>query len=363
MKLNRVFLERLSGAFALTALAALTLVGTNARAQAMAGGAGNCAQVDVVKVQEYAGIIQNLVPWAAIDQGIFKKYCLEAKMTQFPSGPAALAASLQGGLDFISLAPDTVYVPVSQGFDLKIVAFMNDTVHYVLVVGKDVPLPHKSEGYPGVMKDLVGKRIGVNALGSTTDILAKANFIGAGLDYTQATWVAYGPPIAGIAALLNGSLDAVEFFGDGMDIAVAATGGTIVGDLRDPNTKTSPQIAALRGSSLLWAAQTAFVKANPDLIRRFARANNEAIEWIKTPNNFEAVVKIVRERAPSPPGVADPEALLRERVKRYIPQENARGSMRALKAWSDWDVTMKRIPKPADIDSLLWETAREMIIP
>lgn len=330
---------------------------------AMAQAPTACAKVDVIKVQEYAGIIQNLVPWAAIDQGIFKKYCLEAKMTQFASGPAALAASLQGGLDFISLAPDTVYVPVSQGFDLKIVAFMNDTVHYVLVVGKDVPLPHKAEGYPAVMKDLIGKKIGVNALGSTTDILAKSNFDAAGLDYKQANWVAYGPPVAGIAALQNGSLDAVMFFGDGMDIAAAVTGGTIVGDLRDPNTKASPQIAALRGSSLLWAAQAAFVRANPDLVRRFARANNEAIDWIKDPKNFEAVVKIVREKAPSPPGVADPEALLRERVRRYIPQENSRASMRALKAWSDFDVAMKRIPKPADIDSLLWETAREMVIP
>ena len=73
--------------------------------------------------------------------------------------------------------------------------------------------------------------------------------------------------IARIAGLQNGSLDAAMFFGDGMDIAAAAIGGTIVGDLRDPATKASPQIAALRGSSLLWASQTAFVKANPGLSR------------------------------------------------------------------------------------------------
>lgn len=363
MKMHRILFESVARTGRLAGFAMLLLVGFGAHAQPAATGGGACAKVDVVKVQEYTGIIQNLVPWAAIDQGFFKKHCLEAKMTSYPSGPAALAASLQGGLDFISLAPDTVYVPVSQGFDLKIVAFMNDTIHYVLVVGKHVPLPHKNEGYPAVMKDLIGKKIGVNALGSTTDILARADFIGAGIDPNQATWIAYGPPAAGIAGLQSGSLDAAKFFGDGMDIAVAATGGTIVGDPRDPNTKISPQIAALRGSSLLWASQAAFVKENPDVVRRFARANNEAIAWIKDPKNFDAVVKIVRERAPSPPGVVDPEGLLRERVKRYVPQVNSRAPMRALKAWSDWDVTMKRIPKPADIDSLLWETAREMIVP
>lgn len=344
-------------------LTTLSMVTVGLAASPVHAQAPACAKVDTIKVQEYPGLIQNLVPWSALDQGLFKKYCLEAKMTSFPSGPAALAASLQGGLDFISLAPDTVYVPVSQGFDLKIVAFMNDTVHYALVVGKHVQLPPKSAGFEAMMKALVGKKIGVNALGSTTDILAKSNFTAAGLDYTQVNWIAYGPPTAALAALQNGSLDAAMFFGDGMDIAAAATGGTIAADLRDPNTKASPLMESMRGASLLWAAQGAFIRANPDVVRRFARANNEAIEWIKDPKNFDSVLRIVREKAPSPPGVADPEGLLRQRARNYIPQENARGSLRALKAWSDWDVLMKRIPKPADVDGLLWDTAKEMLAP
>ncbi len=322
-----------------------------------------CAKVDTIKVQEYPGLIQNLVAWSALDGGFFKKHCLDAKMTSFPSGPAALAASLQGGLDFISLAPDTVYVPVSQGFDLKIVAFMNDTVHYALVAGKHMQLPPKSEGFPAMMKALSGKKIGVNALGSTTDILAKSNFTVANLDFNQANWIAYGPPTAAIAGLQNGSLDAAMFFGDGMDIAAAATGGSIVVDLRDPNVTASPLMSSMKGCALLWAAQGNFVRSNPEVVRRFAQANNEAIAWIKDPKNRDAVLKIVRERAPSPAGVGDPEALLQLRANNYIPQVNSRASMRSLKAWSDWDVLMKRIPKPADIDALVYDTAREMLNP
>lgn len=343
---------------------ALAILGPLAAANAQtAPAAPGCAKLDTIKLQEYPGLIQNLVPWAAVDQGLFRKYCLDAQMTSFPSGPAALAASLQGGLNFISLAPDTIYTPVSQGFDLKIVAFMNDTVHYSLVVGKHVKLPPKSEGFNAMMKALVGKKIGVNALGSTTDILAKSNFTAAGIDYNDVTWIAYGPPAAAIAGLQNAALDGAMFFGDGMDIAAAATGGTIAVDLRDPNQKTFPVMEAMRGAALMWAAQSAWVKANPDIVRRFAKANNEAVAWIKDPKNLDGVLRIVREKAPSPAGVGDPEALLRLRVKNYIPQENANGSMRALKAWSEWDVMMKRIPKPADIDNLLWETAKEMIVP
>jgi len=358
MTLRPVASKLLARLGAVLGFAGCALAGGPVLAQAPA-----CAKVDTIKVQEYPGLIQNLVAWSALDGGFFKKHCLDAKMTSFPSGPAALAASLQGGLDFISLAPDTVYVPVSQGFDLKIVAFMNDTVHYALVAGKHMQLPPKSEGFPAMMKALAGKKIGVNALGSTTDILAKSNFTAAGLDYTQVNWIAYGPPTAAIAGLQNGSLDAAMFFGDGMDIAAAATGGTIAVDLRDPNEKASPLMTSMKGSALLWASQAAFVKSNPEVVRRFAQANNEAIAWIKDPANKDAVLKIVRERAPSPAGVGDPEALLQLRAKNYIPQVNARGSMRSLKAWSDWDVMMKRIQKPADIDNLLWDTAREMLNP
>ena len=341
-----------------TSALAIILISTSlAEAQA------TCAKVDVVKIQEYAGVIQNLVPWVASEQGIFKKHCLDAKMVQIPSAPGAFAATVQGGVDFVSTSPDPAFIIASKGLDIRMVAFMNDTVHYVLVVGKHVPLPHKSEGFPAVMKDLVGKKIGVVALGSTVDNLARANFLAAGLDPNQATWIAYGPTATAIAGLQNGSMDAVELYADGMDIAVAAAGGTIVGDLRDRNVKTIPQIGALRGASLMWGANAAFVEKNPDVVRRFFLANNEAVEWIREPKNFEAIVKLVGEKAPSPAGVADPNGLLRERVKRYVPQVNSKVSMRALKAWSDWDVSLKRIPGPANLDRIIWEGARTMVGP
>ena len=322
-----------------------------------------CAKYDVVKLQVYPGLIQNLVPWVAEAEGFFKKNCLKPQMLSFPSAPAALAASLQGGLNFISVAPDTVYVPVAHGFHLKMVAFMNDTVHYALVAGKNAHLPPSSAGMKAMMKALVGKRIGVNALGSTTDILAKSLFTAEGLNYNDAAWVAYGPASAAIAALDNGSLDAAMFFGDGMDIAAAATGGRIVVDLRDPAIiKSLPLMAGMPGSSLLWVAEDSYIHAHPGIVRRFALANNEAIAWIKQPGNFDKIVKLVGKKAPSPPGVAHPEALLKMRVRRYIPQEDAHATMSSLEAWAKWDVMMKRIPKVPDINSLLSRTAAENVI-
>lgn len=322
-----------------------------------------CTHMDTVKIQEYAGLISNLVPWAAMAQGIFKKHCLDVKMLPIPSAPAAYAASVQGGVDFVSTAPETAYVPATQGMDVKFVAAMNDTVYYALVVRKDLPLPHKSEGYPGIMHDLVGKRVGVNQLGSTTDTLSRANFLAAGLKPDTANWIAYGSPAAGIAGLQSGSLDAAEFFGDGMDIAAAATSGTIVGDLRYADTRTLPLIAKMHGAGLQWAAQASFIKSHPDVVRRFVLANNEAVAWIRNPQHFDAVVKLVGEKTPSPEGMHDPHALLVERVKRYVPQVSSKLSLSALEAWNEWAVKMRRIPKPVDVKSMVWDGAKDMIVP
>lgn len=346
--------------FALGAALGLGIHSNTAMADAAAG---KCASYDEIKIQEYAGSIQNIVPWAALDQGIFKKHCLEAKMVQIPSAPAAFAASIQGGVDFIDTAPDAFFIPASKGLDIKIVAFMNNTPNVALVIGKHVDLPHKDEGYPGIMKDLVGKKVGVNALGSATDLFAKMNFTVAGLDPASANWVAFGPMSAGIAALQNETIDAAEFFSDGMDMAEAAAGAMIVGDLRDTSTKTMPEIAALRGAQLMWAATSDFVEKNPDVVKRFRAANNEAIDWVKAPENLKAVTAIVAMKAPNPGGIENSDEVLALRVNNYLPQLSSTGSRRALESWISWSLELKRLAKPVELDDYVWEGAKESLVP
>lgn len=355
-------LKRIRASIVLPVLA-LAASGVTASVNAASAQSAPCEKYEEVKLQEYAGLIQNIVAWAGIEAGIFKKHCLTALMVPVPSAPAAYAASLQGGVNFVATAPETAMVPFSKGMDIKIVAGMNSTIHYALVVRKDLDLPHEGEGYPTVMNDLIGKRIGVNALGSTTHALARANFSAAGLNPDDANWVAYGAPPAGIAALQNGTVDAIQLWSDGMDIAAALTDGKVIGDLRDPETKTLPVIATMRGASLEWAAQTSYIEANKDVVARFVAANSETIAWIKDPANFDAVVELVRERAPSPEGVADPKALLLQRVERFIPQVSGELSVSALQGWAKFAYENGRVPELIDVQSLIWEGSKDIVVP
>ena len=346
-----------------TALPVLAAIAGGLAVSATDVGAAECEKLDEIKLQEYAGLIQNIVPWAAIEAGIFEKHCLDATMVAIPSGPAGFAASVQGGVNFVSTAPETLMVPFSQGMDVKIVAGMNDTIHYALAVNPNLALPHEKDGYPAVMQDLIGKRIGVNALGSTTNALARANFVAAGLDPDDATWVAYGAPAAGFAALQNGTVDAIQIWSDGMEIVQALVGAKIIGDLRDPELKHLPVVEGMRGAALQWAAQTSFIEANEDVVKRFIAANSEAVAWIRDKANYDKVVDIVRRRAPSPEGIADPEALLIQRVDKFIPQVSDKIDMSAFQAWAQFAYENGRIPELIDAKDVIWSGSADVIVP
>lgn len=310
------------------AMASVVMSGASSAAQAQT----QCQKYDQIKLQEYAGSIINLAPWVGIEKGIFKKYCLEAVLVPIPSAPAGFAAAVQGSVDFVGAFPDGLFVAITKGLDMKIVATSNDTVYYALIVGSHVALSNEAKGYPAIMKDLVGKKIGVNAFGSTTDTIARLNFIHAGLNPNDATWVAYGSVIAGVAALKNRTIDALESYSDGPEITAAITNGKIFGDFRNSATDMPPIIRKMKGAGLVWAAKETFIKANSDVVKRFVAANNEAVEWINNPAHFDEVVSLVGKKTPSPEGVEDPKGLLLARVRAYVPQVSSRiaGSTRIM---------------------------------
>jgi ABC-type nitrate/sulfonate/bicarbonate transport system substrate-binding protein len=218
----------------------------------------SCPKMDTVKVQEYTGYIVNLTTWVAMDQGILRKYCIEPQIVAIPSAPAAFAASVQGGVDFIMSSTDTTFIPASQGLDVKIVGSINNTIFYAMVVGKHLKLTPEQLQYPGVIKALEGKTIGVNTFGASMDGFARYTVRAAGADLAKYKWVAYGAFPNGVAGLTNGTIDAIEASGDAMDIAAAATGGTITADFRDKDTIAKlPQVAAITGANMMWVSPTA----------------------------------------------------------------------------------------------------------
>src|SRR6185312_2760380 len=273
---------------------------------------GTCTKMSPVRVQEWTGDIINLVPWVADATGIFKKHCLDVKMVPLVGGPASLTALVNRTIEYANGAMDSPMRARIRGVDVRMTANMYKENWSVLVARNGLELPHLSEGYPGMMKDFVGKKIGVTQLAATTEAYAKSAFEGAKLNPDSATYVAVGGVATAVPALRGATVDAAMMFGTGPELAEALGVGKIVLDL---SKGIGPEpLRALRGATLSWAAFGPYIDENPEAVAQFTAANNEAIGWILDSKNREEVYKIVGAKMPLPDTV--PNAA--ETLKRIV---------------------------------------------
>jgi NitT/TauT family transport system substrate-binding protein len=341
--------SRLALAIAVAALPSLTAI--PARAQA------RCPNVATVRVQEWTGDIINIVPWIADAKGLFKKHCLDVKFVTLVSGPGSITALVSGSIEFANGAPDNTIRPRSKGVDIRVTSNMYVGQWSALVAGKQLALPHLDEGYPAVMKDLAGKKIGVTVLAGTTEAYVRSAFEGAGIGATSATYVAVGGVSTAVPALTAGLVDAAITGGVFPELAEALGAGRIVLDYRKKGVGPET-VQALRGATLCWNAYGPYVDKNPEVVAAFTQANNEAIAWIQNPQNRNELYRVIGERMPLAISLPNREETLKRIVDIHagllgvgVPRESIAG-------WNRYLLSLKQIPSPIPYDELVWKTGR-----
>ena len=317
--------------------------------------ADTCAKMMDVKIQEWTGDIINIVPWVADDQGMFRKHCVNVQFVPLNSGPGSLAATVGGTIDFANGAPDSIMRSRAQGVDLRLTGNMYAAQWSALVAGNGLDVPHAKGGYPAIMHDLVGKKIGVTVLGGTTEAYVRSSFEGAGLSGTSATFVSVGGVGTAVPALKNGVVDAAMMFGTGPDLAEALGAGKIILDLRKRGVGPA-DVQALWGATLNWAGYGPFIEKNQAAVAAFIAANNEAVIWILNSKNRDAVYGIVKKHMPLPSTLPDPDVTLKK-----IVDANADGlgiglPKASIAGWNQYLVRLKQIKQPFPYDQLVWKT-------
>jgi NitT/TauT family transport system substrate-binding protein len=322
-----------------------------------ASAADACAKKTAARIQEWPGDIINIVPWVAADKGIFERNCMDVKFVPLATGPGALVGLVNGTIDFANGSPDNVMRSREKGVDVRLVANMYSGHWSALVAGNDLALPGEKIGYPAVMKDLAGKKIGVTALGGSTEAYMRQAFEGAGMAPTSATFVAVGGVVTAVPALNGKVVDAAMMFGTGPELAQALGAGRIVVDYRKPGVGPK-SLLALHGSTLTWGGYGPNIEKNPEMVTAFVKANNEAIAWIRNPRNRDELDRIVAKHMPLPDGVPNRDDTLKrivdvnvELLAPGIPRE-------AIDGWNRYLIALKHITKPIAYDDLVWTTGR-----
>lgn len=153
------------------------------------------------------GTIQGaLLPRLGVEQGIFEENGLDVEFAEAKSSPEIAAALASGEIDIASIVPQVALPAIVKGADVRLLMDESDFDGQV-VLGKDVPQSHLGKPYPEPLRDLVGKEVGVAAVGALQEFVIHELMQEAGIDGAEVDFVSVG--FDGENPLAAGQIDAL----------------------------------------------------------------------------------------------------------------------------------------------------------
>lgn len=320
---------------------------------APSGGDPACGEPDEIHLMAAPSSFSQVTALAAVETGLFRKYCLDARLVPVEGANVAFARVLTRTLDVAETSVGELLAARTKDLKVKAVAGASDGVPWALVARAGVPLPNAATGYPAVMKDLAGRTIGVPRLGDGGHRFTSMLFGGA---RTQpGAWVGLAAMPQQLAALDSGAVDAVMLADPGVDVAVAG-GATIAIDLRKPGTGP-PQVQRLGGTYHVKIASEAFLRDRADVVRRYVVASEEIVRWVRDPANFGDVVKYVRAAVTPGRDIPDGDRVFTDVARRYVATVSTSISRRSVEAWYAYEAAASGLKSRVRFEDVVWSEA------
>lgn len=246
------------------------------------------AEVPLVRIQDYPGIIGTLAR-VAVEKGYCTKNGIQCTLTTIPAAPLGVQTLMAGGIE-VALVPSEVAIQsASKGADLKIMGGTFNVNPFMLIVGPSL-FASASKGYPAIMQDLKGKKIGVTSRGAGPEFQTKTLLQSAGMKDDDVTYVAVGSPNTGYPALLNKQVDAVMSFVpfDGFcDVLKTCRIAVMPAKGEGPKVLTD-----LNGAGALYVMLRKDTKQNPATADAFVKALQDADRFTADPANTAELLRI-----------------------------------------------------------------------
>ncbi len=209
----------------------------------------------------------------AESMGYFKAEGLEVTVADFAGGSRALQALVGGSADVVSGAFEHTINMQVKGQRLRAFALQGRAPQIVLGVNtKTMP------GFKN-LAELKGKKLGVTAPGSSTNVLANFVLAKAGLKPGDVAIVGVGAGSGAVAAMRSGQIDAISNLDPVITLLLRSGDLTIVSD-----TRVVAEADRIFGGPMpagcLYAAQS-FIDKNPATAQALANAIVRADKWIQ----------------------------------------------------------------------------------
>jgi NitT/TauT family transport system substrate-binding protein len=218
--------------------------------------------------------------------GYFKAEGLEVTIADFAGGSRALQAVVGGSADVVSGAFEHTLTMQVKGQRMRAFVLQGRAPQIVLGVN-----PKTMPNFKGIA-DLKGKKIGVTAPGSSTNVLANFVLAKAGLKPSDVSIIGVGAGSGAVAAMRSGQIDAMSNLDPVITLLQRSGDLKIVSDTRIV-AEADKVFGGPMPAGCLYAPQT-FIDKNPLATQALANALVRADKWIQAAGPGE-IIKAVPE--------------------------------------------------------------------
>ena len=234
--------------------------------------AATATKAPVVKLAvSFSNIISDELPlWIAKEGGYFDKNSLDVELSNIAS-TQGVAALLSGQVKFAQMGGSESLSAAAQGADVKVVGMIAGVYPFVLEVNASIK----------TIADLKGKKIGVSAVGSSSDIATRVALRKMGLDADKdVTISAVGSVQQRTAAMLTGAIDA-GLAQPPDTIALEEKGYHVLYDLAAQKLPSANTAVVVQGS---------YLSQNKDVVQRYVDSLTQAIVRERNDKPFSLTV-------------------------------------------------------------------------
>jgi NitT/TauT family transport system substrate-binding protein len=218
--------------------------------------------------------------------GYFKAEGLDVEISDFAGGAKALQALMGGSADIVNGAYEHTINMQARNQSIQEFVLMGRAPQISMGVSTKTMPNYKS------LADLRGKKIGVSAPGSSTNMVANLLLSRAGVKAADVSYVGVGTSSGAIAAVRSGQIDAISNTDPIMTMLEQKGEVKIIGDAR--TLKGTQEIFGGSMPAACLYTRSEFVRQNPNTCQALANAVVRGLKWLQTAGPSD-IIKTVPE--------------------------------------------------------------------
>ena len=218
--------------------------------------------------------------------GYFKAEGLDVEISDFAGGAKALQALIGNSADVVSGAYEhTINMQAKNQFIQSFV--LQGRAPQIAVGVSTKAMPNYRS-----LADLKGKKIGVSAPGSSTNMVANLVLSRAGIKASDVSYVGVGTSAGALAALRSGQIDAMSNTDPVMTMLEQKGDVKIISDTR--TLKGTQEVFGGPMPAACFYTHTEFIQRNPNTCQALANAIVHGLKWLQTAGPSD-IIKTVPE--------------------------------------------------------------------